>query len=48
MKIAGFFILKLKVMAILEFFVEYIIPVIVVGVFFTVFCFIVTHFEDNE
>lgn len=35
-------------MVVLEFFIEYIIPVIVVGVFFTVFCFIVTHFEDNE
>lgn len=35
-------------MVVLEFFIEYIIPVIVAGVFFTAFCFIVTHFEDNE
>lgn len=35
-------------MAILEFFLECVIPVIIVGVFFAVFCFIVTHFEDNE
>lgn len=35
-------------MVVLEFLVEYIIPVIVVGVFFAAFCFIVTHFEDNE
>lgn len=48
MKIAGFFIIKLKVMTILEFFLECVIPVIIVGVFFAVFCFIVTHFEDNE
>ena len=35
-------------MAILEFFVEHIVPIIVTGIFFIAFCFIVTHFEDNE
>ena len=35
-------------MVVLEFFIEYIIPVIIAGIFFTAFCFIVTHFEDNE
>lgn len=35
-------------MAIFEFLVEFIIPIIVTGIFFIAFCFIVTHFEDNE